>query len=77
MWRRATMSVREGPDGEVYIPTIYASDDAGLAPALKLGRETHWRGEAVVRGVGQRVFLAGEEAMTVMELTTLEFTAPA
>ena len=75
MWRRATMSVRDGPDGEVYIPVVYGSEDAALADALKLGRETDWiqEGDAPVRGVGQRLFLVGEDAQGIMDLTTLEF----
>src|ERR1700744_380383 len=27
LWRRVSMSVSEGPDGEVYIPTVYATDE--------------------------------------------------
>lgn len=74
MWRRATMSVRAGPDGDVYLPAIYGSEDASLADALKLGRETDWVEDGgPVRGVGQRLFLAGEEAIGIMDLTTLEF----
>jgi type VI secretion system protein ImpE len=71
------MSVRDGPDGEVYLPAIYGSDDPGIANLLKLGRETDWVGEQIVRGVGQRLYLVGEEALPIMELTTLEFTDPA
>lgn len=75
-WRRATMSVREGPDGEVYLPAIYGNDDLTLPAPLRLGRETDWSGEALVRGVGQRLFLVGEEAIAAMDLTTLEFADP-
>ncbi len=73
MWRRASMSVRNGPDGDVYLPAIYGTEDADLSDVLKLGRETDWKGEALVRGVGQRLFLVGEEAISVMDLTTVEF----
>lgn len=76
LWRRCTMSVRGGPDGEVYMPVVYGNDDLTLAADLKLGRQTDWVGESVVRGVGQRLFLAGEEAIAIMDATTLEFTAP-
>ncbi len=74
MWRRATMSVRGGPDGDVYLPAIYGSEDAALADALKLGRETDWIEDGgPVRGVGQRLFLVGEDAVGIMDLATLEF----
>lgn len=73
-WRRASMSVSEGPDGDVYIPVTYGSDDAGLDEALRLGRATDWTdGVGPVRGLGQRVFLVGDEARNIMELGTVEF----
>ncbi len=75
IWRRASMSVQGGPDGEVYLPATYASDEPDLADALRLGRATEWRELApgLVRGVGQRVFLAGEDAVGIMDLTELAF----
>lgn len=75
-WRRVTMSVREGPDGEVFVPALYVPPDAAQPDPLRLGRATEWTGGegAPVRGIGQRMFLAGEEGRTVMELTTLVFT---
>ncbi|MCW3473895.1 type VI secretion system accessory protein TagJ [Limobrevibacterium gyesilva] len=76
-WRRASMSVTDGPDGDVYIPCIYGSDDADLPDELRLGRATDWRQDDTgpVRGVGQRMFLVGEDAIGIMELTTLSFGA--
>ncbi len=72
LWRRCSMSVAEGPDGEVYVPAIYASDET-MSDTLRLGRETDWRqGDGgPVRGVGQRVFLVGEEGVAIMDLGTL------
>ncbi len=82
-WRRATMQVAEGPDGEVYLPALYAAtaDPAADPPAdaLRLGRATDWQpmpGDGPVRGVGAVTFLIGEEASTMMELGTLSFTVP-
>ncbi|MDT7949884.1 MAG: type VI secretion system accessory protein TagJ [Acetobacteraceae bacterium] len=74
-WRRATMSVRGGPDGDVYLPALYVSDAPDLAESLRLGRETDWRqeGNGPTRGLGQRMFLVGEEACGIMELGTLTF----
>jgi type VI secretion system protein ImpE len=74
LWRRASMSVDQGPDGDVYIPAVYAGDDT-MTEAQRLGRETDWR-EAdggPVRGLGQRVFLLGEEDVAIMELGSLTF----
>jgi type VI secretion system protein ImpE len=76
-WRRATMSVSNGPDGEVYVPAIYDTQDAAIDDQLRLGRATDWRGPEAgpMLGVGQRLFLVGEEDRGVMELTTLRFGA--
>jgi type VI secretion system protein ImpE len=73
VWRRCSMSVSSGPDGDVYIPATYFSDTAD--DAHRLGRETSWSDEAdgPVRGVGQRVFLIGEEAVGIMDIESIEF----
>ncbi len=71
-WRRCTMSVREGPEGDVYIPVLYETA-AALEDGLRLGRGTDWSDADPVRGVGQRTFLAGDEAMPVTALESLEF----
>ena len=71
--RRCSMSVSSGPDGDVYIPVTYFSDTTD--DAHRLGRETSWSDEAdgPVRGVGQRVFLIGEEAVGIMDIESIEF----
>jgi type VI secretion system protein ImpE len=44
---------------------------------LRLGRETDWQQAdgGPVRGVGQRVFLVGEDDTAIMELGKLRFGA--
>lgn len=76
-WRRVTMSVREGPDGDVFVPALYVLPSASAQPdPVRLGRATEWEGGegAPVRGLGQRMFLVGEEGRTVMELGHLAFS---
>jgi len=76
LWRRATMAVRDDPEGEVYLPTIYAPIDDRLPEANRLGRATDWiggNGEPVL-GVGLRTYLVGDEAQTIMQLTELSFS---
>jgi len=75
LFRRASMSVNDGPDGDVYIPVTYAAPEGAADSSLLLGRSTDWSGPegGPVRGLGQRTFLVGEEAATVMELKTLTF----
>lgn len=76
-WRRCTMIVRDGPDGDVYLPALYQSallpPDTPAPDGLRLGRATEWTGADLVRGIGQRVYLAGEEAVPVQQLASLEF----
>jgi type VI secretion system protein ImpE len=77
-WRRADVSVANGPDGTVYLPALYIASappatDAPVTDALRLGRETAWTETPPVRGVGQRVFLCGNEGVGMMDLTELHF----
>src|SRR5438874_2998592 len=76
LWRRASMSVADGPDGEVYLPALYVADDPA-SDSLRLGRETDWRQAdgGPVRGVGQRLFIVGEEAIAMMDLCNIRFGA--
>jgi type VI secretion system protein ImpE len=75
LWRRASMSVDQGPDGDVYIPVVYSGDETMTEPQ-RMGRETDWQQAegGPVRGVGQRVFLLGEDDVAIMELGSLTFT---
>lgn len=79
LWRRASMSVTDGPDGDVYIPATYAPPEGTTESSLLLGRSTDWAGpeEGPVRGIGQRTFLLGEEAATIMQLKELTFAPKA
>lgn len=71
-WRRASVVVRNGPEGDVYLPSLYYP--AGATTALRLGRETDWAtGDGPVRGSGQRVFLAGDDALGVLQVSELSF----
>ena len=65
----------QGPDGDVYIPVVYAGDET-MTEGQRLGRETDWQQAegGPVRGIGQRVFLVGEDDVAVMDLGELTFT---
>jgi type VI secretion system protein ImpE len=75
LWRSAHIQVREGPDGEVYLPTVYAGTHAAGDSAAKLGRATDWTGGegAPTRGVGLRTFLVGEEDKTILQIQKMTF----
>ena len=74
--RRAHLHTNnEGPDGEVYIPTVYHALDENDRDNLLLGRATDWIGadNEPVRGIGQRMFLVDDAAKTIMEMEELSF----
>jgi type VI secretion system protein ImpE len=75
LWRQAYMSVADGPEGEIYLPTIYPGTAETQDPQLQLGRGTTWLESEteVVTGRGLRMFLIGEEDQTILELQHLEF----
>jgi type VI secretion system protein ImpE len=77
-WRRATMHVSGGPEGEVYLPTTYPPVPGAAEPgdALRLGRATDWLrlGEdGPTRGLGAVTLLVGEEPMTWLEMGPITF----
>ena len=78
LWRRVRLIVANGPDGEVYIPVMYPNSASESDEAIRLGRTTDWRGGegTPMRGVGQRTFLVGEEAIPIMELREVTFNNP-
>ncbi len=75
LWRRAQLMIRNGPDSEVYVPALYAGSAVEADDLIRLGRATQWRGEegAPVRGVGQRVFLAGDDDRPILDVQKLTF----
>ena len=72
------MQVADGPDGDVYLPTIYPPNNSATATtdALRLGRATDWQEVAVggpTVGLGAVTILAGEEALTWLEMEKVTF----
>ena len=73
LWRPARLIVRGGPDGEVFLPTLYAGSQAETDAALRRGRATDWRGGTgePTRGVGLRTFLMGDDSRPILEIHEL------
>ena len=78
LWRRVHMVVAGGPDGEVFVPALYPGTHSATEDQLRLGRSTDWRQaeDGPVRGVGQRMFLLGEETRGVLAINDLGFSVP-
>jgi type VI secretion system protein ImpE len=76
LWQRAHMVVTGGPDGEVYLPTVYAGSHTNPDEKVRLGRVTDWTGGngAPVRGVGQRTFLVGDQGRAILEMKEIVIT---
>ena len=79
LWRRVHMVVRSGPDGEVFLPTLYAGSATDPDPRIRMGRMTDWHGGdgSPVRGAGQRMFLIGDDGRSILELKQLAITSAA
>jgi type VI secretion system protein ImpE len=75
LWRRATLSVASGPDGEIFLPTIYTTIDKSGSALPRLGRQTDFIGGdgEPTRGVGLRSFIFGDEAHSILEIAKVEF----
>ncbi len=78
IWRSCRLVVRGGPDGEVYLPALYAGSHADPDERIRLGRLTDWRGGdgGPVRGMGQRMFLVGDADMSIFDFSELSIDAP-
>jgi type VI secretion system protein ImpE len=74
IWREADLELTSESRGTVFVPTVYR----GLAAdtdAYRLGQASEWLEPVagLVRGKGQRCFLAGDEALGALELESVEF----
>jgi type VI secretion system protein ImpE len=77
LWRPALAEIRDGPEGEVFLPVTYPiADDTD--EATRLGRVTQWQGpeEGPTRGMGQKTFLVDDDSRALLEIGELEFVAP-
>ena len=76
LWQPAHMVVEGGPDGDVYLPVMYAGSHAHDDDQLRLGKATEWTETdgGPVRGIGQRVLLVGENDLPVLQIHNLTFT---
>lgn len=74
-WRKCVIELRNGTEGHVFVPATYPWAKAGTSDALRLGRATEWieAEGAPVRGLGQRVWLVGDDALTIAEAQEIVF----
>lgn len=72
LFRQAHLEGRGVPDGEVFVPVLYAGSHKSPREEIRLGRATDWIGDAgPVRGIGQRVLLAGDADPALLQIDEL------
>lgn len=71
IWRRASITLKDGRQGEVFVPLTYLGS---ATASQKLGRETDWKehGGGLVTGLGLKTFLLGDDAITLESVRLLK-----
>jgi type VI secretion system protein ImpE len=74
LWLPATLAVREGPAGDVFLPVLYPESHEATDERIKLGRATDWRQTEAgpTRGEGARMFLVGDEGVNLLDWRQLQ-----
>jgi type VI secretion system protein ImpE len=69
IWAPATIETQAGEQGQVFLPTIYFGSWQNEDDQVKLGRMTDWKELEgnLVQGVGLKMFLAGEEPVSILD----------
>lgn len=75
IWRPMRLTVQNEPPGAVYLPTLYVGSSQDDDESIKLGRATKWLGleKPPVRGLGLRMFLIGDEAKSILDISEVNF----
>lgn len=75
LWRTTKLSVREGPEGEVFLPCLYPGTADQGDDQLRLGKGTDWTESegSPVRGLGQKMFAFDEHDRALFEIRRVEF----
>jgi type VI secretion system protein ImpE len=75
MWIPVRVTLATGAQQRGYVPVLYCDSHRHADNQIKLGRMTDWVATkgGPVRGVGQRMFLAGDEGRSILETRRIEF----
>jgi type VI secretion system protein ImpE len=73
LWASARLEMKESA-GNVHLPALYPGSHEHADNQVKLGRMTDWKSSegGPVRGVGTRMLLVGEDAVSLPECLKLE-----
>lgn len=75
LWAQCAIETRSGQRYAAHVPALY-SGTAGRSDAqVRCGHKTEWQDELGVafRGYGQRVFVAGDQEIGILELRSIRF----
>lgn len=74
LWLPAKLATFDGQMGEVHLPCLYPGSSTSDDPAIRLGRATSWteKGGRIMRGVGRKLILHGDQASTPETLPALQ-----
>ena len=72
-WLPATLEMRDGPSGDVFLPVRYPDSENHADNDVRLARSTDWSEpeNGPVRGSGVRLYLVGDEAVVLPDWRTL------
>lgn len=75
IWAPARLVLADGTQQRGYLPVLYPNTHDHPDEQVKLGRMTDWRAAegGPTLGVGQRVFLAGDEEVAILEARHVVF----
>ena len=82
LWREARMALRDGRVAEIVVPAQYPGLSAGAAGGTedvhRLAQQTDWRNlpGGASAGVGQRLWLMGDEGRGLLDVVDITFAAP-
>jgi type VI secretion system protein ImpE len=79
LWVTARLETHGGESGQVFLPALYPDSFSHADEQVRLGRQTDWLGDDAgpILGRGLRMFLAGDDASTLLEWRQLQTNAAA
>jgi type VI secretion system protein ImpE len=69
LWLPAQLALRDGPSGQVFLPTLYPGSHEHGDNQVKLGRLTDWKTveSGPTLGVGLHTFLVDDDGLTLLD----------
>lgn len=79
VWMPANLLFENGGESVALVPTRYPGSEKSAEGVIALARKTTWEpmGDDAYRGIGQRIFATDAGEWPLMEVRSIELTAPA